>query len=163
MLLGLDITISPLRQHLRLACQIAISMDNSIHGIAAHEIIIDLIHCIQKQVRLPFLIIKSHQRTAVKQHSISFCRNKQRHWNPHIVLVKILIVSAIIVNSFLRLAKTVNLFLLFPVEKYPCTITVAHLLRLQILNKVTLTVNCFYTVDNRLLTSSCIAYYVNFC
>ena len=138
-------------------------MDNSIHGIAAHEIIINLIHCIQKQVRLPSLIIESHQRTAVKQHSISLCGNKQRHWDPHIVLVKILIVSAIIVDSFLCLAKSVNLFLLFPVKENSCTITVAHLLRLQILNKVTLTVNCFYTVDNRLLPAGCIPHYINFC
>ena len=61
LLFGLYIAISPFRQHLRLACKITVIMDDLIHSMPAHEIIIDLIYSIQKQIGIFQIIIKSHK------------------------------------------------------------------------------------------------------
>ena len=61
LLFGLYIAISPFRQHLRLACKITVIMDDLIHSMTAHKIIIDLIYSIQKQIGIFQIIIKSHK------------------------------------------------------------------------------------------------------
>ena len=78
------------------------------------------------------------------------------------MLVKILIMAAVIINSLLSLSKAVNLFLLIPVKENSGTIALTYLFRLQILNKITLSIYSFHAVNNRLLSTGCVAYHINF-
>ena len=148
---GLHIAISPFWQQLRLTCKITVIMDDLVHASAAHEIIIDLIYCIQEQIRILKIIVKCHKRTAVYQDSISFCGNQNRHRNTHIVLIQILAVASVIINTFLCLSKSMDLLILFPCEEEFSAVCSSHFFSFQVLDKVSLTVNRLHTVDDRLL------------
>ena len=163
LLLGLYIAIGPSGQHLCLTGKISILMNDFIHSLATQKIIINLIHCIQKQIRFPCTIIKGHKRTTVYQHSVTLCRHEHRHGNPHIVLIQILVMSSVIVDSFLCLSQSVNPLILLPVKKQSGSICCPVLLRPQILDKISLTVHSFHTIDHRFLTTGCITHYINFC
>lgn len=55
-----DYLLKPLDSDCRFSCQPTIIMDNSIHALPSEEIIIKLIHCIQRHIRLIFLVMESH-------------------------------------------------------------------------------------------------------
>ena len=78
------------------------------------------------------------------------------------MLVEILIMTAVIINSLLSLSKAVNLFLLIPVKENSGAIALAYLFRLQILNKITLSIYSFHAIDNRLLSTGRVTYHINF-
>ena len=167
---GLHITIGPFGQKLCLTGQITVIMNYAIHASASKKISVNLVHGVQKQIRLFCLlflfigdfIMKHHQRTAVHQYAVAFIRYKQRHRYTHIMLIKKLIMPSVIINSLFCLPQTVNAFSVFPSEKNsaPVSLSVFHFF--QILDKISFAVYGFHTMDNRFFITCRIMKHIGF-
>ena len=106
--------------------------------------------------------MEGHQAAAVEQHPVALIRQENRHGNPHIVLVQILVAAPVIADPFLRLPQAVDPLLRLPPEMQPplVSLVVRHLF--QVLDKIPLPVHRFHPVDDGRFAACGVAHNIDF-
>ena len=148
---GLHIAKGPFGQHHGPSCKKTEAFDDLIQVLSSDKIIIQLLDHIQIQPGASAVVVKGHQGAAVHQDSISPVRYQEGDRDAHIMLIKVLNVSTIIINAFLPLSKTMDMFVRLPAEVQFSVKGHVILHSLQILHKISLAVYGLNSFDNRLL------------
>ena len=151
--LRLDIAESPPRRQYGPAGQQSVAPDDFIQTVSGDKVIIQLIHGIHIYIGAVLIVVKRHQTAAVQKYTVPSRGYKKGNGYPHVMLIQILAVTAIIIDSFLALAQPMNGLVPGPVKRQfgPIGPPVHH--RLQITDKVPLPVHGFDPVDNRSFVS----------